>query len=350
MGELDIMKIFHVFLTTIIAVGVTAFAFSAQAEVLSGPQVVKVAESAYQWTGVAVSPGGRVFVKYPTWNDHPDFKVAELVRDKAVPFPSQADNKKFICVQSVVADAKDHLWILDPAKLRGQAVDPSGAKLFQVSLKDNTINRTYIFPKTVALDQSYMNDVRIDRQGTYAYLTDSGVGGIIVLDLQSGQSWRALSDIPEVKANLKSIDFVTTGPMTRLSQSDGIELSPDDKLLYFTALGGDRLHAVPTWILRDRNMSVANRQAFIDTVNMHNVPTDGMILRQGRLYMADLPVEGLWEFDVTTRQGRVLPVGQALRWADSFANAPDGSIYFTTSQINYPMEKRQTYKLYRLIL
>ena len=55
------------------------------------------------------------------------------------------------------------------------------------------------FPTDVALKNTYLNDVRFDlRQGKagIAYITDSSVSGpgaIIVVDLQSGESWRKLS-------------------------------------------------------------------------------------------------------------------------------------------------------------
>ena len=339
-------------LLIIVILGLTLFSsgfFDASiAKDKASPHLEKIATSTYQWTGVAVTTNGRIFVNFPTWDDHPDFKVAELIDGKAIVYPGQEENQKFICVQSVVADKKDNLWILDPAKLRGQAVDTSGAKLFKVDLRTNKIVKTYVFPAMTALPQSYLNDVRFDGNG-FAYLTDSGIGGIIVLNLESGESWRALTDIPEVKANLKSIDFVSTGPMNHVSQSDGLELSPNCRELYFTALGGTILYGIPTGILQNRNLTVAERRNRIEILNRNNVPTDGMVLRKDKLYMANLPREGIWEFNLLTRQGRNVPLGQAVRWADSFALAPDGSIYFTTSQINYPLPLRQTYGLYRLV-
>ena len=191
--------------------------------------IEKIAESDYQWTGIAISPKGRMFVNFPTWNDYPaDYRVAELKDGKETAYPNEEWNKEFVCVQSVVADEENHLWILDPAKLRGQEVYPTGARLYDVDLSSNQVKRIYIFPQSTAWPQSYLNDVRIDTKGRTAYITDSGMGGIIVLDLNTGDSYRALTDVPEVKANLDYIDFKSTGRNTHLSQSDGIELSEDE--------------------------------------------------------------------------------------------------------------------------
>ena len=311
--------------------------------------IEKIAESDYQWTGIAISPKGRMFVNFPTWNDYPaDYRVAELKDGKETAYPNEEWNKEFVCVQSVVADKENHLWILDPAKLRGQEVYPTGARLYDVDLSSNQVKRIYIFPQSTAWPQSYLNDVRVDTNRRTAYITDSGMGGIIVLDLNTGDSYRALTDVPEVKANLDYIDFKSTGRNAHLSQSDGIELSEDGGTLYFTALGGDILYQVPTDILRDKHLTITERQQAIEVLNRANVPTDGMILHKGKLFMANLPDEGIWSFDLATGKGQTLSLPMDIRWADSFAKAPDGSIYFTTSQINYPLEQRGKYEIYRM--
>ena len=166
------------------------------------------------------------------------------------------------------------------------------------------MEKAFVFPSLVALPKSYLNDVRIDTKRNFAYITDSGLGGIIVLNLTSGESWRALTNIPEVQANLNTINFKSTGKLTRVSQSDGIELSGDGNTLYFSALGGDRLYAISTEVLRDVVLSVSQRQQKIQVLNEKNVPTDGILLKGDKLYMGDLPNETLWVFDLKVKQAQ----------------------------------------------
>ncbi|MFC2343437.1 MAG: L-dopachrome tautomerase-related protein [Negativicutes bacterium] len=339
-----------------VAIGAwTAFGGAAEAAPGSGvlddgPTAELVAQSAYQWTGVAVTPTGRIFVCYPTWENHPDFKVAEMIGGTPQPILQDA---LLVNVQSVVADEAGALWVLDSAKLAGKDADSTAAKLCRVDTATGEITRTYPFSAAVVLPDTYLNDVRVDNGRGFAYITDSGHGGIIVLDLTTGEAWRALTDIPEVRANLQSIYFPHTGLFTKMAHSDGLELSKDKSELYFSALGGDCLYAVKTAALRDAAQTVADRQKAIRWVNIHNLPTDGMVLRDGCLYMGDLADEGVWEFDVevenTDEAGTILPLKKDFRWADSFALAPDGSIYFTTSAINYPPEQQPPYELYRLV-
>lgn len=309
---------------------------------------IKVAESQYQWTGIAVSKEGRIFVNYPTWKIPSPFKVAELIDGKEIAYPSDEINKLFVCVQSVVIDKLDRLWVLDPASPQFGGVVDGGPKLYQIDLKTNDIVKTYDFPESVYTVTSYLNDVRIDTKDEVAYITDSQDGGIVVLDLKTGSSWRALDNAcSAVMANLDGINFKSTGKFHGITNSDGIELSEDRETLYFSALTGDILYQVPTSVLKDTMLTPEMRCPKVSVLNDKNVPTDGMILYKDKLYMADLPDESLWLFDIETRGGRNLNPGFDVRWADSFAMGADGYIYFTTSQINYQEAERISYEIYK---
>ncbi|MGP1471807.1 MAG: L-dopachrome tautomerase-related protein [Schwartzia sp. (in: firmicutes)] len=314
------------------------------------PTVELVAQSAQRWTGVAVTPMARIFVSYPAGVNRAPFQVAEMVG--GVPLPILMD-APLVSAESVVADETGALWVLDSGKLPGEAADPTAAKLCRIDVASGEITRTYPFSSEVVLPDTALSDVRVDPARGFAYLTDSGHGGIIALDLATGEAWRALTDIPEVQANVKSIYFPHTGLFTQLAHSDGLELSKDRAELFFSAMGGDCLYAVKTAALRDRAKSVGERQKDIRWLNINNLPTDGMVLREGTLYMGDLADEGVWAFELgmdnANEAGRILQLKKDVRWADSFALAPDGSIYFTTSATNYPPEQQPPYELCRLV-
>lgn len=308
-----------------------------------------VAESNYQWTGIAVSQNGRIFVNYPTWDVKSPFKVAEIIDGKEIAYPSVKDNEHFVCVQSVVVDALDRLWILDPANPRFSGVARTGAKLFRVNLQNNKVEREYSFPSDVAPVKSYLNDLRIDTKANVAYITDSELGGIVVLDLKSGKSYRALDGSNDkLLANLDAIYFPTTGKWSNRVHSDGIELSKDGSRLYFSALTGNILYSIGTDILRDRSKTPQERAKAIHTENHNNVPTDGMLLIGNKLYMANLPNESIWQYDLVSGCGQNIELSTPIRWADSFATDKDGNIYFTTSQINYPADNREKYKIMKM--
>ena len=146
-----------------------------------------------QVTGVAVSKSGRVFVNFPNWSDDHTISVAEIVDGKPKPYPNETWNTPgpasthFICVQSVYVDGEDNLWILDPAAPKMQETVKDGPKLVEVDLKTNKSVRIIPFEEDVAPKKSYLNDVRVDTNASVAFITDSGLGAIVVVDLKMGR-------------------------------------------------------------------------------------------------------------------------------------------------------------------
>lgn len=155
-------------------------------------------------TGVTVSHSGRMFVSFPKWGDDVKATVAEVCDGECVPFPHQASNSPsdhhdadaFVSVQSVVVDPFDRLWVLDTGSPEFRRTEVGGPKLVCVDLSTDTVIQTIVPPREVALEATYLNDIRFDlRRGEagMAFITDSsdgGANGIIVVDLASGDSWR----------------------------------------------------------------------------------------------------------------------------------------------------------------
>jgi hypothetical protein len=105
-----------------------------------------------QLTGVGVSvKSGRIFVNFPNWSDDHTISVAELVNGSPKPFPNEEWNKPgnpashFVCVQSVVVDDQDNLWILDPAAPKMQQIIKGGPNLVKVDLQTNQFVQTIPF-------------------------------------------------------------------------------------------------------------------------------------------------------------------------------------------------------------
>ena len=113
-------------------------------------------------------------------------------------------NDHFVCVQSVVADRQGSLWVVDPAAPNAEKTVKGGPKVVEIDLKSNNVKRVFPMSADVAGPASYLNDIRIAPDGRFAYLTDSGSpGGLVILDTQSGQAWRALSDDATPAAQIK---------------------------------------------------------------------------------------------------------------------------------------------------
>ena len=118
-----------------------------------------VARFEHQVTGVSVSEDKRIFVNFPRWTEDNAVSVAELKADGALqPYPNEewnawrnarkdevTPNDHWVCVQSVVADGRGSLWVLDPAAPAQAHLVSGGAKLVQIDLAADRVVRTIAF-------------------------------------------------------------------------------------------------------------------------------------------------------------------------------------------------------------
>ena len=312
--------------------------------------IKEIASSEKQWTGIALSNTGRIFVNYPNWSEDVSVSVAELVDGNPIAYPSKAWNDRnnidsFNAVQSVVIDAKNHLWVLDTNNARFKGVQKNGPTLFQFDLNTNSKVKSFSFPKGVYHEKSYFNDVRIDTKKEIAYLSDSGDGAIIVLDLKTGKSKRLLDTHPSVKSEVNLL--VADGRIWKRSVDvDGIDLSKNGEYLYYSALSGHTLYRINTTDLSNESLLATDLAKKVETIA--TIPaTDGMMFdKNENLWLGALESNGVNMLDSNGKLVRVLQ-NPDIRWADSFAiDDKSGNIYFTTSQISLPKEERGLYQIF----
>ncbi|MGI4982648.1 MAG: L-dopachrome tautomerase-related protein [Janthinobacterium lividum] len=312
----------------------------------------KIASFKHQVTGVTVADDGRIFVNFPRWTEDAPISVALVGSDGEVqPYPDAQWNswrnaKKdqippgdhFVCVQSVVADKHGGLWVLDTGAPAQSVVIPGAAKLVRIDLASNRVSQTIPFDATIALQGSYLNDVRFSPDGHTAYITDSGVrGAIVVVDLQSGKARRVLDNDPSTQTDKSVTVSVDDVPLRRPDgrgvefSADGIALSADGGYLYWQAVKGKTLYRIPTRSLLDAASSPPKIAAAVETVGV-NGPADGLEFdRNGHLF-----ISGVEDHSIKVRDGanvRTLLRDPHIRWPDTFALGPDGTMYVTDSRI-----------------
>ncbi len=309
------------------------------------PELQTVAASdGVQLTGLTVTEDKRTFVSFPRWRDIP-YSVAEVTSDgRFVPYPNDAWNgwaagagdTTFVAVQSVVA-ADGALWVLDPASPKMAGVVDSGAKLVKIDLETDRVERIYRLNSDVAPEGSYMNDVRIDAEHQYAYVTDSGLGALVAIDLDTGAHRRLLDE--HASTNAEDLVLEIGGEPLRFTDgsapaihADGIALDEEADSLYYHALTGYHLYRIPTEVLRDPSLEPSDRRAAVTDLGATPAPDGMMFGPDERLYMADLERNAV----VYRRpDGAIDTLVQDpdIRWADTFSFGPSGALYFTDSRL-----------------
>jgi sugar lactone lactonase YvrE len=313
-----------------------------------------VARFEHQVTGVTVARDGRIFVNFPRWTEDSPVSVAEVLKDGSIrPFPDERWNawrnsrkdeldarSHWVCVQSVVADRQGNVWVLDAAAPGQGPVVPMGPKLVKIDPASGRVAQTVAFDETIAPQGSYLNDVRFSPDGRHAYITDSGAkGALVVVDLASGRSRRLLDGDPRTQPE-KDVLVKADGQVLRRTDgravefaADGIALSPDGATLYWQAIKGRTLYGVPTAALTDATLTPAQLSTRVARVG-DNGPADGLLIgRDGRLYVTAPEDDAVKVRDNVSAPLRVLVRDARLRWPDTMAEGPDGSVYVTSSRI-----------------
>ncbi|GAB3852311.1 L-dopachrome tautomerase-related protein [Hymenobacter terrigena] len=327
-----------------------------------------------QMVGVAVAPGGEMFACFPRWDYNPVYPIAKVGPNNTLtPYPNASwcmwnDSvkseplKHWICPQTVFADKSGMVWILDPAAPGLKFTVPGGPKLVKTDPKTGKVLLTIPFPADVAPRKSYLNDVRIDLQNNYAYLTESGMGALVVTDLKTLKSRRLLAKHPSTKA-VKGLVLKAEGhPMIDAQgkpaqfNADGIALSTDNAYLYYCPLTGHTLYRIKTAALRDAALSEAQLAQQVETVG--EIPaSDGLeIDAANNVYITSFEQSALVR---RTPAGKIETVAKdsRLQWPDTYSFAADGNLYVANSAIHKTPnwnkgvgQPRQPFRIFKMAL
>jgi len=340
------------FVTSLATIGALAtVAVGARAIAQTRSPLTQVAQFDHQATGVAVVEDGRRFVNFPRWTDDAPISVAEVMPNGALkPYPDAKWNSwrnaranelpvgdYFVCVQSIVPDGHGNLWVLDPGAPGNEKILEGAPKLVRIDLKSNKVTKVIAVPGNVALQGTYLNDIRFSPDGKIGYITDSGTrGAIIVVDLESGKSYRVLDGHASTQID-KTVKVALDGkPLVRPDgrqpafAADGIAISKDGQILYYQALTGKTLYSIDTAKLGS-NVSEADRAAAVKTVAQTHVADGLWMSKAGVLYLTsptDYSIKRLNGATVET-----VLTDRRLRWPDTFSEGRDGTMYVTASHI-----------------
>lgn len=292
-----------------------------------------------QVTGVSVSDKGRLFANFPRWRAGVENSVVEVLDNgESIPFPNKKWNSwkletpttdsVFVAIQSVVA-FENLLYVLDTRNplFNGVLENP---RIFVFDLNTNQLKKTYQLNEASFHKDSYINDLRVDKKQGKMYLTDSGHAGLVVLDLNSGESFRVLDNHKSTLAEVNELTF-DNGVWKNTVHSDGIALDTQNDILYFHSLTGYRLYAISTEKLISNNLQEIEES--VKFIAKTSAP-DGMIMdNAGNLFFADLENNSINKLNLSSNKVNVIAEGKKIRWADTFSIYKN-TLYYTNSRIN----------------
>lgn len=337
-----------------------AFAAALPLVAAAEPQrLERVAAFDHRPTGVAVTTDGRLTVTLPfsVYSDPERFTLSLAVigeEGEARPYPDEAWNRRptdvpeaeydkiFVNLQSHTVDRDGQMWVLDRGRPLGGPVVIGAAKLVQIDTATDTFVRTIPFEPEFA-ENNFLNDVRVDPERGLAFVTDTSNGGVIVIDLATGDQrwglrggdWMTYSERPP------TVQGVTIAEARRRSVPqgpDGLALSPDGDWLYLQAHPwvAPTLYRVPVAALADPVLSPTDVEARIERV-AETVFSDGIETDEaGRVVFTDIEADAVSRLDPKDPAAvlETLVSDPRLSWPDAIGFAADGALYVTTAQFH----------------
>lgn len=316
--------------------------------------------------GGKVDGNGNIYVSTARWGGKEIPATLSKLEKKGaswvlVPFPNEKMNdvtnpEGLKAVLGFEIDRNNVMWILDQGHIAGAPSGLGDEKLILWDLNANKEIQRYLFTKEDSdKNCSFLNDLAVDNDSGFAYITDSGIfcnplhGGLIVYDSTSNKAKRILDQSPFTQNEPQFFFNIDTRPVLKttpmLTGADGIALSGDKKTLYWTNLTGNTLYSVATDILKD--FSTTDGEIEQGVVKVTSLPsnTDGMTAdRDGNLYMTALTLNGLMKRDATTGELSRFVFHPDMSWPDTLSWGPDKSLYIVSNNLNVWVDGDMNFK------
>ena len=306
--------------------------------------------------GVKLDSKGNIYVSTARWGG-PEVPatLSKLVKKDGQwllqPYPSLAlnkvgDPKALQAVLGFEIDRNDVMWILDQGHIAGKPSEAGAEKLVLWDINgDREIQRYEFSDKDSDKNCSFLNDVNVDNDTGFAYITDSGIfcdpldGGLIVYDSKNNRARRVLDRTVFTNDEAGFVFRIDNRPVLQKTPmrtgADGIALSGDKKTLYWTNLTGHALYALDTALLRDFNTSEAELRTSVKRVATLPSNTDGMTCdSQNNLFMTALQLNGVMLRDAKTGEVSTYVSHPDMSWPDTLGWGPDGNLYLVTGHLH----------------
>lgn len=295
---------------------------------------------------VALTSHKAMFLGLPRWPGMESTPSVVRVGPEGAlqPFPGGAWNEwapgkdplnAFVMVNGLHIFADDSLWVVDQGTADRAATLPGAQKLVQIDTTGGQILKVLRFGPDILPEGAQMNDLRIS--GDLLYITDSGLGALIVHDLRSGHTIRRLSRHPLTMhtPNRPLINhdrklFEDASGKRPTVHADMLEVTADGRWLYFCTPTGP-IRRVPTAALRDESLDDAALARKVELVAQIPTIMGTAIDTLGNLYYTDTEARRIM---VLTPSGQKLQLlkDERLVNGDAMFITADRQIYVPCAQ------------------
>ena len=308
------------------------------------PVLAPVVTSALVLNGVTTTTAGQVFITYARKDKASGIEVGRLDGGTPAPFPDAAWNGwapghdghgVFVWANALRIGPDGMLWVVDAgAPGPGQSQVPGGAKVVRLDPKTGAVKAIYPMDGAIG-PMSYIDDIRFN--GAHAYLTDAGKpGGIIVLDLRSGEVRRVLDGDPSVTAQKpqtaegRALTDARGQPVG--FNADQLEVSPDGRWFYYQPATGPFYRIETRW-LDDPRLGDADLHSRVQLWARTGATGGTAMDAAGTMYSSDLDHDAIVRI---TPDGAVTTLVRDSRlvWVDAMWIDDSGGLWAPAAQLD----------------
>jgi len=278
---------------------------------------------------VIVKDGKTILQPYPSW-------AAQTLDDK----------NALQYVQSMEIDTQGRMWIVDVGRRNFFSANPKDivnapAKFWLYDIEKDKLLLQYEFPDEVAAhNASFLNDIVVEEQRGFGYISDAGNGGLVVLDINKPDSRRFSDNSTQVEPGVVIRVAGKDYPQLK-TPTDGIALNPNFTSLFYCSLTGLTLHSIPTAILRNFSYSQEEISKYVVNRGKKVSESDGMAFsNNGLLYFGVLGLNGVYSWNASQyseltpeSQQPVVLNNETMQWIDTFGFDNKGSLIFTANKL-----------------
>ena len=270
------------------------------------PYLREAVRSPWMANQVALTSKNVLFLGLPRYaRDKPTPSLAKRnASGEMVPFPGNHWNEwepgkeateAFVYLNSVHIFQDDTIWCVDQGALSADVFPekysvpaPGAQKLVQLHPESGEILSIIRFDDKILPAGAQMNDLRF--HGSALYISDSGLGGIIIHDFSTGKTQRRLSGRKVTKASDKAppaiLANIKGGKTFHPPNSDMIEITADGKWLYWASPTGP-FYRIETRLLLDSKYSDDDLLPYVEKVYDNNFSGGCCMDSAGNIYFSE---------------------------------------------------------------
>ena len=310
--------------------------------------LAEVAKLTHSPGGMTITPRGSIILSLHQYQNTLDRVVEITTRGDVISFPNRAISQGkrgapfFLdAVLGLQCDKRGVVWMLDNGR-RGESIP----KIVGWDTEDNQLAKIIYIPSPATIDSSFLNDLAVDPEEPYIYITDPASGkdaALIIVNIETGLSRRVLEGhftvIPE------KLDVTVDETSLVVKRPDGSFIKPQygvgpiaidrkGQWLYYGPSAGKTLYRIRTDYLRDLTLTENELNSRFQAY-APRPPCDGISIdSKDNIYISDVTKKAIGIIKSSTKKYEVYKSDDRFLWPDGLCFGNDGKLYFYASQLH----------------